>query len=120
MVLKYFYIFVSTNKLKTMNNLQSITINWSDETTEFLYDGKEYILDFKFFNPQLQLKEMEEEGINLDIYENDDEAILNSLSFHSDKEIKSWLKDAKIETCCGDIIENKPEVYRCPTCKEAV
>jgi hypothetical protein len=33
---------------------------------------------------------------------------------------KDILSKAKIITCCGDEIENKPEVYRCPTCKEAI
>lgn len=101
-----------------MNNLQNITIN--EDNTEFLYDNQEFVLELKDYNPQTELEELEKEGVNLDLYDNDEDALLNSLVMFPDSYFTKFFKNAKKITCCGDEIENAPEVYRCPTCKEAV
>lgn len=99
-----------------MNNLQSITIN--EDSTEFLYDNNEYVLTLDQYNPDTEIEELEKEGVNIDLYEDDADALLNNLVMFPDSYFVKFFKEAKKITCCGDLIKS-PE-YRCPTCKEAV
>lgn len=76
-----------------MNNLQNITIN--EDNTEFLYDNNEYILNLDQYNPETELEELENEGVNLDIYENKEDALLNNMVMFPDSYFIKFFKNAK-------------------------
>ena len=76
-----------------MNNLQNITIN--EDNTEFLYDNNEYILNLDQYNPETELEELENEGVNLDLYDNDEDALLNNMVMFPDSYFIKFFKNAK-------------------------
>jgi len=76
-----------------MNNLQNITIN--EDNTEFLYDNNEYILNLDQYNPETELEELENEGVNLDLYDNKEDALLNNMVMFPDSYFIKFFKNAK-------------------------